>query len=74
MAKPVNRTFCSADTQTLHCDKCGCHMAIPLGQMDFVCAVIRAFNKAHRHCRPGGGSPTFVSVPKVPVTTEANRG
>ena len=43
-----DNTVCDAKTQTLRCMVCGDEVPIPLGAVDWVVAVMKAFSEAHR--------------------------
>ena len=48
-------TVIDAKKGVLRCDRCKDEVPIPLGSVDWVIGVIRAFGKGHRYCKPGRG-------------------
>lgn len=65
-----DNTVVDATTQTMRCNVCGDEIPMPLGDVDWVCAVMRAFTKAHRgNTHPG--RRTWLSEPPDDVGAEA---
>lgn len=54
MRKPkAEWVLLDSNTQRCVCTHCGQSIPIPLGLVQWFCAVTRAFVEAHRYCQPG---------------------
>lgn len=67
-AKP--HAVIDANLQAMVCNHCGSKAPIPLGKIQYVCDVMKAWGKAHRTCKPGSDLATWQSRPKVRATTQ----
>lgn len=71
--QPAMHHYIDSGTQALVCTHCQSVHPIPLGSLEFVCGVMKLFDKAHRGCKPGNQPKTWNSTPTLPLTTDENR-
>jgi len=62
-----------AEQQVIRCEHCGSTAPMAFGSVRYVCETNAAFARAHADCKPGDRKKTWLSTPKVPVTTDENR-
>lgn len=57
----------SSENQEVRCQRCGDRIPFPLGTIDWVTGVLKAFNLAHQDCKPGGRNRrTWFAERRVP--------
>lgn len=70
--KPAMHHYLDSGTQALVCTHCQSVHPMPLGDINFVCGIMKLFDRAHRGCKPGSKPRTWNSVPSLPLSTADN--
>jgi len=70
MKKTGDATIVDATTQTVRCERCGEEIPIPLGSIDWVLAVMKAFERAHKTCKKGDEKRCYFSTPRKKEKTD----
>jgi hypothetical protein len=55
--KPVEYVVCDSVRGTIRCQHCGQEIPFPIGRVDAVVALIRAYVRVHAECQPGDPPP-----------------
>lgn len=62
----MSEPMVDAAAQTIRCTACKDEIPMPLGVMDWVLSVLKAFGNAHKYCKTGGeGGLTTLAGIKV---------
>ena len=64
MKKTGDMVIVDASTQTVRCERCGEEIPIPLGTINWVLSVMKAFEREHKTCKKGDEHRCFFSKPK----------
>ena len=65
MAKRLS-CYVDGENEEMVCDRCGCRLPVPLGDIRWVAGVLEAFERAHEGCSPGNPGRTQFAAYKGP--------